>query len=155
MDADVPVLVRHDRGCRYARQADGGHSDMAKRVSDTYNLHIIAGARRGSVLAFSLADGTSNGDVYDNRADAVMHQHHDERWFAFIRIAEGHMSVCQAESVMRWQRQAARWAPPETGEHSGGLEVIPRLTREGHARQLAALAGSLHLPIALGRSDPR
>lgn len=151
----VPVLVKHDPGCRYARQADGGHSDTAKRLSDTYNLHIVAGARRGGVIAVSLDDGSSDTTVYDSRADAVSHQHHNERWYAYIRINAGHMSVCEAESVMRWQRQANKLAAAQLGEQNGGLEIIPRLTKEGIERQLAAMAGRLNLPIALGRSDPR
>lgn len=152
----MTVLVKHDPGCKYARQADGTHSDAAKRLSDIYNLHIVAGAQRGGVIAVSLDDGSSDGTVYDNRADAVAHQHHNERWFAYIRIGAGHMSVCEADSVMRWQRQANQLAGAELGERNGGLEVIPRLTREGQRRQLAAMAGRLPgLPIALGRSDPR
>jgi len=151
----TPVLVIHDRGCRYAREADGGHSDAAKRLSDTYCLHVAAGARKGGVIAVKLSDGTSDGTVYDSRYDAVRHQHHNERWYAFLRIGAGHMTVCEAASLLMFHRQANRWTPAELGETSGGLEVIPRLTLEGAERQLAALTGRINMPIALGRSDPR
>lgn len=146
----TPVLVRHDPGCRYARESDGGHSDAAKRISDTVNLHAVAGVRRG-VIAFSLADGRSDGTVYDTRGQAVAHQHHDERYCGFIRLGPAGMSVCEAASVLRMQRQASRLARPDRDAPDGGLEVIPRLTREAHARQIAALAGRVRLPIALGK----
>lgn len=151
----TPVLVRHDAGCRFAREADGGHSDAAKRLSDTYNLHVSCGARPGSVIAFSLADAASDGVAYDTREAAVAHQRHNEGWKGYIRIGDGHMSVCAAAAVLRWQRQAAEVAKAQRGERSGGLEVIPRLTIEGRERQLAAMAGRINVPIALGRSDPR
>jgi len=151
----TPVLVAHDPGCRYAREADGGHSDAAKRLSDTYNLHIVSGAPIGAVFAFSLADATSDHVLYDSRLDAVMHQRHNEARRGYVRIGAGRMSVCEAAAVLRYQRQATEFAAAQRGERSGGLEVIPRLTLEGRERQLAAMRGQVRLPIALGRSDPR
>jgi len=144
-----PLLIRHDYGCKYARTGGGGHSDAAKRLADWYNLHRAAGARRG-VIAVALADGASDGVLYDDRAAAVTHQHHDERWYCYIKIAAPSMSVCEAESVMRWQRQAAAIAPAQRDERNGGLEVIPRLNAEDVERQLAAMTGRVALPVALG-----
>jgi len=151
----TPVLVAHDPGCRFAREADGGHSDAAKRLSDTYNLHIVAGARRGSVIAYSLADARSDGTVYDSREDAVAHQRHNEGRRGYVRIGAGRMTVCEAAAVIRWDRQAAELAAAQLGEKSGGLEVIPRLGIEERERQLAVMSGRIKMPIALGRSDPR
>jgi hypothetical protein len=151
----TPVLVRHDRGCLHAREAAGGHSDAAKRLSDTYNLHMTCGARLGSFIAVNLSDARGDGVVYDTRAAAVDHQRHDEGWKAFIKLGAPHMSVCEAASVLRWQRQANELASGQRGEKSGGLEVIPRLTIEGRERQIAAMSGRINMPLALGRSDPR
>lgn len=153
----MAVLVVHDRACRFARQEDGGgHSDAAKRISDWYNLHRAAGAARG-VIAVALADGTSDGVLYQDRAAAVVHQHHNEHWYAYIRIAAPSMSICEAASLLRWERQAARLRLPDRDDRKhGGLEVIPRLNSEDHQRQLAALAGRGTLPVALGHSrEPR
>jgi hypothetical protein len=151
-----PALVPHDHGCRYARLEGGGHSDAARRVSDTYNMHrAVMGFAPAGVIAVSLADGTSDNTVYPSRESAVAHQHHNERWYAYIRLAAPSMSVCEAESVMRLQRQAAALAPAQLDEPNGGLEVIPRLNAEDQQRQIAAMRGHLRLPIALGRSDPR
>ena len=145
-------LVAHDAGCKFARQFAGGHSDMAKRVSDTYNMHIAAGAPAGSVIAVALADGHTDGVAYGSRAAAVTHQHHNEHWFAYIRLAAPRMTVCEAESFMRLQRQASRLRLADRDDRRGGLEVIPRLDLPGLRSQAAALSGSARLPIALGYS---
>lgn len=142
--------MKHDPGCRYAREDNGGHSDAAKRLSDTVNLHIAAGSRSG-VIACRLSDGTSDGTVYPTRAEAVARQHHSERWYAFIRLQPGSMSVCAAASVLMMQRQASRLAAADRDAPNGGLELIPRLTTEDQQRQMAALAGIIRLPIALGK----
>lgn len=147
----VPTIVRHDPGCRYARPEHGGHTDAARRLADWYNMHRIAGATRG-VIAVALADGNSDGTLYEDRASAVAHQHHNERWYCYVRITAPTMTICEAESVMRWQRQAAEIAPPQLDEPGGGFEVIPRLNREDVKRQLAAMQGRVNLPVALGRS---
>jgi hypothetical protein len=151
----MPVLVRHDPGCKYAREPDGSHTDAAKRLSDTYNLHVVAGAPIGSVFAYSLQDATSDNVLYDSRADAVNHQRHNEGRRGYVRMGPGRMTVCEAAAVLRWDRHTAKLAGAQRGERSGGLEVIPRLTIEDRERQLAVMRGELNLPIALGRSDPR
>lgn len=142
----------HDPGCRYARESDGGHSDAAKRLADLYTLHRIAGARPGQVFAVALADGRSDGVIYDDKAAAVCHQKHNERWYAYISIGPPSMSICEAASVLRWQRHAAHLADvtADPDNARGGPDVIPRLTIEGRERQIAALAGRLNLPVALG-----
>jgi hypothetical protein len=145
----VPVLVRHDAGCRYARPAVGGHSDAAKRMSDHYNLHKTCGAITGHWLAFALADGAHDGTVYESKLEAVVHQHHGEWWCAFIRIGPSAMSVCEAESQLVWQRQQAKLKLPDRDDSRGGLDVIRRLTVEDQARQTAALRAGSGL-IALG-----
>jgi hypothetical protein len=150
----VTVLVSHDPGCKYARPEGGGHSDAAKRLSDTYNLHrAAAGFHARGVFAAALADGTSDGILYDSRADAVRHQHHNEQFYAYIRLGAPSMTVCAAESVMRFQRHgyelARRHVDREDRAH-GGREIIPRLTNEDQERQIRAMRGLVRLPIALG-----
>lgn len=134
------MLVRHDRGCNYARPEGGGHSDAAKRMSDHYNLHIAAGAIMGWWVAFALNDGATDGDVYQTKAEAVFHQHHNEWWFTFVKIGGGVMTVCQAESLLYMGRMQAklRLADRDDRQH-GGYEVISRITIEDHWRQMEAL----------------
>lgn len=52
-------------------------SDAAKRISDTINLHITfnrAWEIHTKWMAFALADGTSDGALYDSFDDATSHQ---------------------------------------------------------------------------------
>jgi len=146
----IPVITVHDHGCRYAREDNGGHSDAAKRLSDTYQLHRLMGHTSGWI-AVRLADADSDHTVYETREAAVNHQHHNERWFAFVELIAPSMTVCEAASVLAWQRQAANLVPAQRGEAGGGLVVIPRLGLEEIDRQSLALAGGLALPVALGR----
>lgn len=145
----VPALVAHDPGCRYARESDGGHSDASKRISDVHNLHLLAGEgyravtgrnpHIGLVFACRLADGTSDNVLYPSLAEAVRHQHHDENWFAFLRVTPGGMSVCAAASLLRIHRQVY-----DNGGRMSGTSVprviIPRVTGEDAAEQMRALA---------------
>jgi hypothetical protein len=139
----VPVLVTHDRGCRYARPRDGGHSDAAKRVSDTVNLHLSAAGRMayGQWIAVALADGASDNVLYASRRAAVSHQHHNEHYCAYIRLLPHAMSVCEAEAFLRMHRLAYdagfRLSDPEAP--GGGHEIIPRLTSEEYHAQISAL----------------
>lgn len=162
----VPVLVRHDMGCKYARASadltvddegniltgsiQGAHSDAARRIADCYNLHKAAGAIIGWWIAVSLATGESDGDAYPDKATAVWHQKNSEKWFAFLRIGQGSMSICEAESVLRWHRQQSKLRLSDRDYEHGGLDVIPRLRIEDIERQMAAMDGRGGLPLALG-----
>lgn len=139
----APILVAHDHGCKYARPDGGGHTDAAKRVSDTVNLHLAATGRMayGQWIAVALADGSSDNVLYASRKAAVAHQHHNEQFYAYIRLVPHAMSVCEAEAFLRMYRLAYdagfRMADPEAA--GGGYEIIPRLTQEEFGAQLAAL----------------
>lgn len=162
----VPVLVRHDVGCKFARASDDltlddegriltgsitpGHSDAASRIADCYNLHKAAGAINGWWIAVSLATGESDGDAYPDKAAAVWHQRNCESWFAFLRIGPAAMSVCEAESQLRWHRQQSKLRLNDREYKNGGLQVIPRLRIEDIDRQMAAMGGHGGLPVALG-----
>lgn len=144
----VPVLVAHGPGCRYARPGNGGHTDAAKRVADAHNLHLLAGSAYkpnphvGRVIAVALADGRSDGVLYDSQAAAVRHQRHNEVWFAYLRITNGGMTVCDAESFLRTHRlfYEAGWRLPDAGDPDGGRVVIPQLTAEDERAALRRLA---------------
>lgn len=137
------VLVPHDAGCRYARPADGGHTDAAKRVSDEVNLHLAAAGRMayGQWIAVALADGSSDHVLYASRRAAVIHQHHNEQYFAYVRLIPHRMTVCEAEAFLRLHRLAYdngfRLTDPDAP--GGGAEIIPRITQEEFGAQLGAL----------------
>jgi hypothetical protein len=155
----MTVLVAHDPGCGWARPGGGGHTDAAKRVCDTYNLHRAAGAAFGirsnlnKIFACALADGSSDGDLYDTRQDAIRHQHHNEKWYAYLRVERYLMTICQAESMLRWHREAYEKGlvftdrddrlPGTPGLTAADVEVIPRLTVEDQQKQLRALLAGI------------
>jgi len=151
--SDELTMVVHDRGCRFARLPNGNHSEAAWRLHDRYNLHRAAGTHFGWIMA-RLTDGTADDDaVFPSRAEAVNHAHHNEGACAFVELRAPFMSVCEAASLLRMAAMARRIAPAQRDTAGGGLMVIPRLTLEDQARQLAALAGRVALPVALGRRE--
>jgi hypothetical protein len=148
----VPALVRHDAGCDRARRtALGGHTDAARRVSDTYRLHRLAAGLDaiGQWFAAALADGTSDGVLYQCKRDAVRHQHHNEQWYAFVCINPGDMSVCDAEEFLAINRmfcdKGLRLSDPDHAR--GGREVIQRVAAEDQRSLMRSIANG-------GRSRP-
>lgn len=144
----VPVLVAHTRGCRFARPDRGGHTDAAKRVADIHNLHLTAGAafcpnpHIGRIAAVALADGRSDGALYPSLQVAAAHQHHNEKWFAYLRITNGGMSVCDAETFLRTHRLffEAGWRLVDADAPDGGRVPIPQLTVDDDLALLRRLA---------------
>lgn len=150
----IPVLVRHDAGCRYAREDNGGHSDSAKRFADNYNLHRAAGTWSGWI-AISLADGSGDGEVYPDRLTAVECMFPREAWFFYVQLAASpQMSICEAASVLRWNRVMAQMHPADRDLAHGGPQVIPRLTLEGREHQIEAVQTGRGL-LALGYAKER
>jgi hypothetical protein len=150
----VTILVKHDRGCKWGRfegtvdkdanilsgGINPGHSDAAKRFSDAYNLHKAAGQVRGWI-AVRYGDGSSDGTVYDSREDAVRDCFPWEDNFFYATLTQPAMSVCQAESLLRYKRVMSEMDRAHTDRDAphGGLEVIPRLTDEDAEAQIEAV----------------
>jgi hypothetical protein len=167
----MTVIVQHDRGCKWARIGaeaeivDGqvvgytpgaGHSDAAKRFSDTYNLHHAAGITSGWI-AVRYQDGTGGMDVFDTREEAVEHMFPREDWYFYATLAgPPSMSVCAAESVLRWKRVMSEAERADREAPHGGLEVVPFLTEEDRAEQVqAAKRGGLLAMAHRLRGDRR
>jgi hypothetical protein len=58
--------------------------DAGKRMSDTLNAQLIFNGMSGTFrwMAFKLEDGSSDGKVYDTRADAIKHQKYEAQcWY--------------------------------------------------------------------------
>lgn len=120
------------------------HSDAAKRLSDQYNLHLIGSgtaAAHGRIFAASLADGRSDGVLYDSMGDAVLHQRHNERDYAFVRIGPASMTACEAESTLSGMRKSRGRGigEPDRDHRNGGRVLIPRLTIEDQRAQVASI----------------
>lgn len=126
------------------------HTDPAKRVSDTYRLHRLADpiGSIGQWFAIALADGTSDNVLYGTRRDAVIHQKHNELFYAYVQIIPGDMNPCQAESFIGTHRKLydAGIKLTDREHRSGGLSVIPRLTAEDQDAQLRSILSGGILP---------
>lgn len=155
----IAVGRQHEPGCSWDRdpaRAAVAHCDAAKRIADTYMLHRTAGTglgltQVGKVFAARLDDGTSDGTLYDTRPDAIRHQHHNERFFAYYRIGREPMHTCNAASVLEIHRQVYRAAGSglsflDRDEPTFGAELIPRLTLEDNHRMLAAAMAGTWIP---------
>lgn len=161
----MTVLVKHDRGCRWAREgaeadidSEGritsirtgtGHADSAKRFSDTFNLHRAAGTTSGWI-AVRYSDGSGGTDVFDTRDEAVIHMWpNEDRYFYCTLASAPSMSVCAAASLLRWKRIMSDAEKPDREAEHGGLEVIPFLAAEDREQQIAAVqSGTGLLPMA-------
>lgn len=139
------VLYRHDFGCRPAiRSPFGFHSDAAKRQSDTYRLHRTAQGidAIGQFFASALADGTTDGVLYESKSAAVRHQHHDEQWYAFVCIGPGDWTPCEAEEFLFLQRMLydrnIRLTDPDHAR--GGRQVVQRSTVEDQRSLVGSIA---------------
>lgn len=134
----------HQRYCTTLR-----HSDPAKRLCDTFNMHRVADpiGNLGKWFAVAIADGTSDNTLYDNRADAISHQHHNEFYFAYVQVVPSTMNLCDAELFLAGVRKTyeARKSLMETGK-----EIIPRLAVED---QISLLKGKPTNYILPGRKS--
>ena len=134
------AIVRHDQTCH----AQGmGHSDAAKRVSDTYRLHKAADTYGavGKWIAVALADGTTDNTLYDTKTEAVRHQHHNERWYAYINLSPGDMSVCDAEGYLKtWRMLYDKGIMMVDPNNAKQPEPITRLNREDQRSQMRSIA---------------
>jgi hypothetical protein len=135
------AITAHVKGCPARGKL---HSDAAKRVSDTYRLHSVALGNDaiGKWFAVALHDGTSDGVLYDNRRDAVRHQHHNEQWYAFVCIAPGDMPICDAEAFIDTARKLydAGFRMTDPDHRSGGRELVRRATIEDQRSMVRSLA---------------
>lgn len=138
----------------------GTHSDAAKRIADSYALHLIGAgdAAYGRWFAAALADGRSDGALYDSRGDAVRHQHHNEDRYIFIPIRPGRFTVCDAHTLLGCNRllAATQRALLDRGHRAGGRVIIPRLTSEDQRAQVRSiLTGSAPTNLILPRGAQR
>lgn len=80
--------------------------DAARRASDhvNFHLHALGVAAVGKWVAIRLSDGSSDGVLYDKKADAIKHQLH-ETTCAYVQIPVGGMPPEDALVFMKYNRQ--------------------------------------------------
>lgn len=141
----MTVIVKHDTGCP---NVGSGHSDAAKRVYDTYHLHRTADlyGGLGKWFASALADGSSDGSLYDSKSDAIKHQHHNENYYTFIQISMENLTVCAAEVMLSLARRlydaGLRMTDPEVAKR----DVIKRASQEDQLAMVRGWPTNLTLP---------
>lgn len=134
----------------YCRMKNLGHTDAAKRMCDIYNLHKIGAgyAAIGKWIAIRLIDGSSDNVLYDDKLAAVTHQHHNEQWYAFIKIVPPSMFVCDAEVMLSVHRRmydaGLRMTDPD--HKHGGPDLITRVTSEDQMALMQGVATGLIMP---------
>lgn len=126
------------------------YSDEAKRIHDHVSLHLVADAdsAMGRWMWFKLADGTSDGKLYDVRRECVLFARRaTSDAHMVIQIQPGGLSLDHAERVLSGHRQmyqagyrlphpddsAAEIALPQRMDEwtpSGLTLPTPRFTRE-------------------------
>ena len=150
-------MSEHEPWCR---KPEKPHTDGAKRLSDTYNLHRTASGLLnfevvGKWFAAALNDGSSDGVLYDSKLECVLHQHHNEQYYTFVKICPGGMNVCEAEVVLRTARtlynNGFRVADPD--HRHGGVDVIKRLTIEDQRMAARGIVTGLLMPMPYGRNS--
>jgi hypothetical protein len=138
------------RHVEYCQQKAFGHTDAARRISDTYNLHRIGAgdAALNKYFAAALVDGRSDDQLYDTKRDAVRHQHHNEDYYTFICIGPQSMQICDAEVMLKIARalydRGIRLADPDDAK--GGKEAIKRLSAEDQIAQSHGRNTNLLMP---------
>lgn len=133
------------------RQPDGQHTDAAKRCADGVNLCIAARGTEiiGKWLAVKLEDGSVDQTVYEFQSDAVSAMWPREREFCYARIPRQWMTLCEAESYLRFNRMRYDagmdvMPDPRDVKRPGAVrDVIRPLTRRAHAEQMASLEKTL------------
>lgn len=117
----------HQPGC----PVTGEHSDAAKKVADTYNLHRMAQGYDaiGCWFAYALEDGSTDGMLYESKQHAIKYQKNNENFYTYIQIVPASMTICDADVMLRVARMAYSNGMRLTDGDSR-RELIKRLTRE-------------------------
>lgn len=137
----------HEAWCQFKGVT---HSDAAKALRDTFNLHRI-GAPYDSIgkwFAVSLAEGKGDNVLYDSKLECVRHQKHNERYYTFIKIVPVTMNECEANVMLNTARRlyanGMRMADPD--HKHGGVDLITRLTVEDQLAQMRGIVTNLRMP---------
>jgi len=139
----TPLIVSHTAGCT-SRQT--GHTDAAKRISDTVTLHWIAGGYDnvvGKWMAFRLSDGTSDNLLYPDKLSCMRHQKGVYQHYMYLCLQPGGMGICEAEVMVKLHRNARERdiATPDINAPHGGRDLIPRIGMQEVNQQIRKLGG--------------
>lgn len=124
----VPLVINHTPSCRWRGQ---GHSDAAKRISDSTQLHkaALGWDATGRFIACRLSDGKGGGTLYDSYRDAVRDHPNESDLYLYVRLMAEGMTVCDAELYLWVNRQAhdSGFRLTDPDDPRGGRTLIPRI----------------------------
>ncbi len=143
--------MNHNMRCPLINRTPlGDHSDAAKRIADTYNMHRLADpyGNIGYWFASALIDGTSDNVLYESRQHAIAHQHHNENYYTFIQIVPSTMTPCESEVMLK----VARMAYDKGWRISDGMSRHDLIKRLGWEDQLA-LSNGIATNVVIGRNN--
>jgi hypothetical protein len=110
-------------------------ADAAQRLSDAVTLALLGQGRGvvGKWLAAKLSDGSTDGNVYDSKADAIRHQLHETQC-AYVCIPMDGMTPRQAGTYLRFNAglyaAGHRLADPAThAQMPGRREAVAPMLR--------------------------
>jgi len=130
-------------GQTYSHKAAQEFADRGRRASDVLNLVRIFHdwtEIKTKWMAFSLADGHSDGTIYDTRLDAINHQLHETQcaYVCFVNLMGGadprDMAIYlkfQADAY----RAGMRLIDPDT--QNGGPELLMRTSDTDYMRKVS------------------
>jgi len=124
---------------------DKADIDAAKRLSDIVNNICISqplDVVLRTWLAISLADGSSDGTLYESRLSAVQHQYHETQCaYLCLKEAPHGMPVKDAYVFLKFHRDAykAGMRLTDPDKDNGGYDLRMPIAREDVNRQIAAL----------------
>lgn len=141
----------HQQHCPFENRTNmNGHSDAAFRIADTYAMHRLVDlyGNIGQWIACRLDDGTSDNVLYDSKASAIRHQHHNENYYTFIQIVPAQITACEAEVMLK----IARMVYDKGGRMTDGYSRHDLIKRLGWEDQ-NALSKGIVTNVRLGRNE--
>jgi hypothetical protein len=83
---------------------DVGLDDAGRRLSDVVMLHLTVLGKDAwfQWIAANIQDGTTNGDIYPTRPDAV--RMNPGEYFCYVTIQPGGWPPSDAAKFLRWNR---------------------------------------------------
>lgn len=119
--------------------------DAAKRLSDNVNgfvfKYTIDELLRGWI-AISLADGATDGNLYDSRKAAVCHQLNPHHYaYMCLKGTAGGMDVKEAFTFLEFHRAAydAGFQLSDPDARNGGYDLMMPVARESVSDQIAQM----------------
>lgn len=124
-----------------ARVFDADLLDAGKRASDAINMHILFNKWddiKNKWMAISLADGSTDGVIYDNKKDAVKKQIHESQcaYVCFRNLMAGSRPQ-EMVIFLQFNRDAyaAGFRMPDPDDAFGGKQVLPTAAQGDYYRK--------------------